>query len=211
MDLSKHIDHSILKPNHTLKDLEEQVEKCIKLGVFGVCVNPFWVKRAKTLADKSLKVCCVVSFPFGLDTKEQKMKQSLKALEDGADELDIVMNISAFKSGLLEYVAEELKALSRNTEGYTRKVIIETAYLSIDEIKRALELVIDAGMEFVKTSTGYAPEGAKEKDVELLVKLAKGQIKVKASGGIKTKEQAQRFLKIGAERIGTSHTFEILK
>lgn len=211
MDLSKYIDHSILKPNHTLKDLEEQVEKCIKLEVFGVCVNPFWVKRARALAGKSLKVCCAVSFPFGLDTKEQKIKQSLKALEDGADELDIVMNISAFKSGLLEYVAEELKALSRHTEGYTRKVIIETAYLSVDEIKRALELVIDAGMEFVKTSTGYAPEGAKEEDVELLVKLSKAQIKVKASGGIKTKEQAQRFLKIGAERIGTSHTFEILK
>ncbi|ADO45208.1 deoxyribose-phosphate aldolase [Hydrogenobacter thermophilus TK-6] len=211
MDINSYIDHSVLKPSQTLRDLEEHIGRCIELGVYAVCVNPFWVKKATELSGGKLKVCSVISFPFGLDTKEQKVLQALRALEDGAHELDIVMNISAFKSGLTKYVAEELKAIGRHTKGYTRKLIIETAYLSHEEKKLALELAVDAGFEFVKTSTGYAPAGASEEDVKLLVELSKGRIKVKASGGIRTAEQAERFLKMGAERIGTSHTFSILK
>ncbi|WP_340695360.1 deoxyribose-phosphate aldolase [Hydrogenobacter thermophilus] len=211
MDIAHYIDHSILKPNTTLKELEEQVTKCVELGVYAVCVHPFWVKRVKELSGNSLKLCSVISFPFGLDTKEQKISQAIKAIEDGADELDIVMNISALKSGFLGHVAEEIKAIGRHTQGYVRKLILETAYLSRQEQKIALEFAVDAGMEFVKTSTGYAYEGVKDEDVKFLSHIARGRIKVKASGGIRTREQAEKFLGLGAERIGTSHTFEILK
>ncbi len=210
MDIAKFIDHSILKPNHTIRDLEDQIGKCLELGVYGVCVNPFWVRKAVELAGNKLVVCSVVSFPFGLERKEEKIDQSVKALEEGAKELDIVMNISAFKSGLFKYVEEELRAIARNTQGAIRKVIIETAYLSDKEMAFALELIRDSGMEFIKTSTGYAPKGATEKDVKLLLELSKAKLRVKASGGIRTKEQVLNFLKLGVHRIGTSATFEIL-
>jgi len=200
MDIAKFIDHSILRPNHTLKDLEEQVRQCIELGVYAVCVNPFWVRRVVETSGGRLVVCSVVSFPFGLDTKEQEVMQAVRALEDGAGELDIVLNISAFKSGLYGYVKEELKAIARNTEGVVKKVIIETAYLSEEEKRLAVELIANMGMAFVKTSTGYAPSGATEEDIKLL----------KASGGIRTRTQVLRFLELGVERIGTSSTFEIL-
>ncbi len=211
MDIAKFIDHSILRPNHTLKDLEVEINKCMELGVYGVCVNPFWVKKAVEFSENRLVVCCVVSFPFGLDTKEQKILQSLRALEDGARELDIVINISALKSGMHKYVEEELKAIARNTEGVIRKVIIETAYLNQEEKRFIVELIADTGMEFVKTSTGYAPMGAVEEDVRLIRDWVRGRLKVKASGGIRTREQVLRFLELGVERIGTSSTFEILK
>ncbi|MEJ7620732.1 MAG: deoxyribose-phosphate aldolase [Aquificaceae bacterium] len=211
MDIAKFIDHSILRPNHTLKDLEVEINKCMELGVYGVCVNPFWVRKAVEFSENRLVVCCVVSFPFGLDTKEQKILQALRALEDGARELDVVINISALKSGMHKYVEEELKAIARNTEGVIRKVIIETAYLNQEEKRFIVELIADTGMEFVKTSTGYAPTGAVEEDIRLIRDWVKGRLKVKASGGIRTREQVLRFLELGVERIGTSSTFEILK
>ncbi len=210
MDLAKFIDHSILRPYHTLKELEEEIKKCIEFGVYGVCVNPFWVKKAREIAGESLKVCSVISFPFGLVPKEQKLYQSLKAIEDGADELDIVMNVSALKSGLIKYVREELLTIGRQTEDVVRKVIIETAYLNQEEKMLALEAAVDAGVEFIKTSTGYAPQGATEEDVKLLVEASKGRIRVKASGGIKRRKEAERFMLLGASRIGTSSTFSIL-
>ncbi len=210
MDLAKYIDHSILRPNHTLKDLEEQVQKCIQKGVYGVCVNPFWVKKAVELSQGKLTVCSVVSFPFGLDSKEDKVKSSLKALEDGAKELDIVINISALKSGMWDCVEEEIRSITRQTEGFVRKFIIETAYLNDGEKIMVLELLIDAGAEFVKTSTGYAPKGATKEDVKLLLSHAKGRIKVKASGGIRSREQVLEFISIGVHRIGTSSTFSML-
>lgn len=210
MDIARFIDHSILRPNHTVEDLEYQIEKCIQLGVYAICVNPFWVKKAVELSGSKLLVCSVISFPFGLDKKEEKILQSIKALEDGARELDIVMNISAFKSKLYPYVEEELKAIARNTEGAIRKVIIETAYLTREEKAFAVEIIANSGMEFVKTSTGYAPKGATEEDIKLLLEASQGRLKVKASGGIRTREQVIKFLNLGVHRIGTSSTFEIL-
>ncbi|MCS7170943.1 MAG: deoxyribose-phosphate aldolase [Aquificaceae bacterium] len=211
MDIAKFIDHSLLRPSHTRRELEEEIKKCLELGVYGICVNPFWVGKARELAGNGLVVCSVISFPFGLDKKEHKILQSIKAMEEGAQELDIVMNLSAFKSGMISYVEEELRSIARETEGAVRKVIIETASLSKEEKELALRVVEASGVEFVKTSTGYGPGGATEEDVKLLVELARGRLKVKASGGIRSFEQAVRFLKLGADRIGTSNTFEILR
>ncbi len=210
MDLAKYIDHSILKPNHTFKDLEEQVVKCLEKGVYAVCVNSFWVKEVARISERKLIVCSVISFPFGAEGKEKKLYTALKALEDGASELDIVINISALKSGLWDYVKEEVNTITRNTQGFTRKFIIETAYLTDEEKIRVLEILIDAGVEFVKTSTGYAPRGATEEDIILLKRAGKGRIKIKAAGGIRTKEQAIEFINLGAQRLGTSATFEII-
>ncbi|WP_333783973.1 hypothetical protein [Thermocrinis sp.] len=124
--------------------------------------------------------------------------------------LDIVMNFSALRSGFIDYVREELLALARNTEWSIRKVIIETAYLNEEQKVLSVELIAESGMEFVKTPTGFAPTGATLEDVKLLLNALKGRLKVKASGGIKTKEQVAQFLSLGAQRIGTSNTFEIL-
>ena len=210
MDIARYIDHSILRPEITEKDIEEQIAKCKRFNVYAVCVHPYWVKRAVQLAGKDLIVCAVVGFPFGMDTKEQKVFQCLESLEMGARELDVVMNFSALRSGQIDYVKEELMAIGRNTEGFVRKVIIETAYLTDEQKRLSVELIADSGMEFVKTSTGFAPTGATEKDIRLLLEASKGRLKVKASGGIKTKEQVYKFLSLGVERIGTSSTFEIL-
>ncbi len=210
MDIAQFIDHSILKPEITEKSLEEQIAKCIELKVHAVCVHPYWVKKAVQLACNELKVCAVISFPFGMDTKEQKIYQCLESMEKGAKELDIVMNFSALRSGHVDYVREELLALARNTEGSVRKVIIETAYLNEEQKTLSVELIAESGMEFVKTSTGFSPTGANLEDVKLLLEASKGRLKVKASGGIKTKEQVIKFLTLGVERIGTSNTFEIL-
>ncbi|MEN3028113.1 MAG: deoxyribose-phosphate aldolase [Aquificaceae bacterium] len=211
MDIARVIDHSILRPDHTLKDLEQQIKKCIELGVYGVCLNPFWIRKARELSGNELTLCSVVSFPFGLDKKEQKVLQCIKSMEEGAQELDVVMNLSALKSGMISYVEEELKAIARETEGAVRKIIIETASLNIEEKRIAIQILKDVGVEFVKTSTGYGPGGATEEDVKLLVELSDGSLKVKASGGIRTLEQVIKFLELGAQRIGTSSTFEILR
>lgn len=210
MDLAKYIDHSILRPNHTAWELEEEIRNCIERGVYSVCVNPFWVRRAVEISQGKLVVCCVVSFPFGLDSKEDKVRTCLKALDSGAKELDIVVNISAVKSGMWDYVREEINSIGRTTLGSVRKFIIETAYLDQREKATLVSMLIDAGIEFVKTSTGYAPAGATKEDVEFLVLLANGRIRVKASGGIRTREQALEFIKLGAQRIGTSSTFRML-
>ena len=210
MDIARFLDHSILKPEITEKELEEQIAKCVELKVYAVCVHPYWVKRAVQLAGKELKVCAVISFPFGMDTKEQKIYQCLESVEKGAEELDIVLNFSALRSGQVDYVREELLALARNTEGLVRKVIIETAYLSKEQKVLSVELIAESGMEFVKTSTGFSAMGATVEDVRLLLDVSRGRLKVKASGGIKTKEQVVQFLSLGAQRIGSSNTFEIL-
>lgn len=210
MDLAKYIDHSILKPDHTLKDLEEQVTMCIRKGVYAVCVNSFWVKDAAKISNGKLTICSVVAFPFGAERKEDKLYSALKALENGASELDIVINISALKSGLWNYIKEEVNTIARHTQGYVRKFIIETSYLTKEEKLQVLDILLEAGVEFVKTSTGYAPKGATKEDIELLKKAGRDRIQIKAAGGIRTKQQAIEFIDLGAKRIGTSSTFQML-
>jgi deoxyribose-phosphate aldolase len=177
-----------------------------------LCVNPSHVKVCHEILKKSqVKVCSVISFPFGLSRPEIKVKEALKAVEDGAAELDIVWNISAFKSKDFDYVLKELKNIVKETKPAITKIIAETAYLTDEEKIKALELVIESGADFIKTSTGFAPTGANVEDIILWKNLSKDRIKIKASGGIRDLETAIKFLQAGADRIGTSSGAKIVE
>lgn len=210
MDIRKYIDNSILKPYVTEKEVEDFVRESVKVGFYAVCVNPYHVKLAREVGEDRIVVCSVAGFPLGLNTKEVKLHEAVRAVDDGAQEIDVVMNISAFKSGEYRYVEEELKAVKRET-GVVVKVIIETCYLSEEEKVRAVKLCVNSGVDYVKTSTGFGSGGATLEDVKLLKSAGEGRIKVKAAGGIRSLEQALRMIEAGADRIGTSGGFEIYK
>ncbi len=210
MDIRRYIDNTLLRPNVTEKEMEEFIRKSVIADFYAVCINPVWVRLASTLAGDDIKVCSVVGFPLGESSKELKLHEAQYVLEEGAEEIDVVMSISSFKSGNLKYVYEELTALRRLIDEKIMKVIVETAYLSPEEKRKALEVCIDCGADFIKTSSGFAPEGAKLEDVKLFKSLSKGKIKVKASGGIRDYETALAFIEVGADRIGTSNGFAIL-
>ena len=209
-NIAKYIDNAILKPFHTVKEVIEFAKKSEELGIYAVCVNPYHVKFVKENT-KNIKVCSVVGFPLGLNKPEVKVRESVLAVEDGSEELDIVMNISEFKSGNYKFVVEELKEIFKETQGIVHKVIVETAYLSKEEKEKALQVCMDLGADFIKTSTGFAPEGAKIEDVKLFKELSNGKIKVKASGGIRDIKKALEMIEAGADRIGTSSGIEIVK
>jgi len=210
-EIAKYIDLSALKPNLTYEEIDKICQDAIKYNFYSVCINPFFVKRVyQNLKDSNLKVCSVISFPLGADRLDIKVLQSIKAVEDGADELDIVWNISAFKSKDYKYIQTELSEIKKNTEGIIHKVIIETAYLSQEEKILAINLLKDLGIEFLKTSSGYAPEGAKVEDIKLFKSLAENKIKIKASGGIKDYETALKMIQAGADRLGTSAGIQIV-
>ncbi len=210
MDLRRYIDNSILKPKVSEREVEDFVRESARVGFYAVCVNPYHVKLASEVAGGDIKVCSVVGFPLGLSPKEVKLHEALRAVEEGAQELDVVMNISAFKSGRYSYVEEELKALKRES-GSVVKVIIETCYLSDEEKVRATELCLSAGVDFVKTTTGFGPSGATLEDVRLLKRVAGDRLKVKASGGIRDLKTALAMIEAGADRLGTSSGFKIYK
>ncbi|WP_297889904.1 deoxyribose-phosphate aldolase [Sulfurihydrogenibium sp.] len=211
-NINKYIDQSVLKPFTTYKEIENQCQLAIKYNFASICVNPFHVSMCyQILKNTDVKVCSVVGFPLGLNTTYIKIKESVQAVEDGAKELDIVWNISAFKSKDYKYVEEELKEIIKNTPDIIHKIIVETAYLSKEEKITALQIVINSGAEFIKTSTGFAEKGAEIEDVKLWKELSKNQIKIKASGGIKDLKTMLKFIKAGADRIGTSSGVQIIQ
>ncbi|WP_457644023.1 deoxyribose-phosphate aldolase [Persephonella sp.] len=211
-DIAKRIEHSYLKPDATYKKIEDLCREAVENNFYGVCVNPFFVKFAKDLLKKTdLKVITVVGFPLGANKLKTKLIEASSAINDGADELDIVWNIGVFKSKDYSYVEEELKTIIYYTQNVTHKIIVETAYLSQEEKEKAVQIVINSGAEFIKTSTGFAPEGAKLSDIRLFREKAKGKIKIKAAGGIRDFDTAVSMIKAGADRIGTSHGVEIIK
>jgi deoxyribose-phosphate aldolase len=201
------IEYTLLRPNAAQADFEKLVETAHEKKVIGVCLPPWWVKMARrNLGHSQTKLVTVVGFPFGYEKTKVKLEEVSDVLEDGADEVDLVMNISAFKTGMLSWVKPELaRAAQMCHEGEKLlKVIIETAYLSDEEIIMASKMCLDAGVDCIKTSTGYAPEGAKVEVIELIRKTVGHLAMIKASGGIKTKEFALELINAGADRIGTS-------
>ncbi len=211
-DLAKYIDHSLLKPTATYQDIERICNEAIEYGFYSVCINPFHVRRVREiLKDSEVKICTVVGFPLGANTLKSKLIEATTAQMDGAHELDIVWNLGAFKSGDYVYVEEEIRTLVCYTESCIHKIIVETAYLTDEEKIKAVEIVVNSGAEFIKTSTGFAPEGAKVEDVKLFKELAGNKVKIKAAGGIRDYETALKMIKAGADRLGTSHSLEIIK
>jgi deoxyribose-phosphate aldolase len=213
MDIVKMIDHTILKPEASLAQIEKLCNEGKEYGFCSICVNPIWVRYCvKTLKESDVRVCSVSGFPLGANKKEVKIKEAEMACQEGADEVDMVMNIGALKSGDLKLVEEEIKGL-RNVLGKERilKVIIETCVLTDEEKITATKIIMNCGADFVKTSTGFNLKGATYEDVKLLKKLVKDKIKVKASGGIRDYPTALKMIQAGADRIGTSSGVKIIQ
>lgn len=206
MEINRFIEHTNLKPTITDKAVDQLVAEALKYQFIGVCLPPFWVKRvARELSNTDIQLVTVIGFPLGYQMTESKLIEIDKAIADGANELDIVMNISAFKSGMSWTKIELAKCAHKIHEaGCMMKVILETAYLNEEEIIAATKLCSEAGTDFVKTSTGFSDAGAKEEHIRLMRTHAPSNVGIKASGGIKDLESAKLMIAAGADRIGTS-------
>jgi len=210
--LAKYFDHTILSPAATKKEVKQVCKEALEHGFFSVCVNPIHVKMvSKHLSGSNVKVCSVVGFPLGAVTSKIKAQETKVAIDDGADEIDMVINIGALKDNDFERVEFDINAVVTVAKGKTVKVIIETCLLNRDQKINACKIAKKAGAHFVKTSTGFAGGGATCDDVALMKKTIDDQLKVKASGGIKTLEDALKMIEAGADRIGASAGVAIIK
>lgn len=213
MNIAQMIDHSLLKSEVTKEEVRRLCDEGKRYGFASVCVNPVWVSLcADLLTGSSVRICTVSGFPLGANKPEVKAKESELSIKEGADEIDMVANIGALKSGDFKLVEEDIKAV-RNAIGKEKilKVIIETAILTREEKIKATQIVMAGEADFVKTSTGFGYTGATVEDVKLLKKLVGDRIRIKASGGIRDYNTAWELIKAGASRIGTSSGVEIMK
>lgn len=213
-NINRHIEHTLLKQDAKKEDLLRLFKEAKEYNFLGVCINPNYVSFAKQeLAGSNVKIVTVVGFPLGANRSDVKAFETLKAIQDGADEIDMVINVTAIKDKNYEYVLNDIKSVKRACGEIPLKVILETDLLEKDEIKKACELCIEAKADFVKTSTGFVKNGvgAKVEDVKLMYETVHPYgLKVKASGGIRDKEAAIKMLEAGAERLGTSSGVKIV-
>lgn len=213
MKINKYIDHTALKADTNLKQIETLCGEAREFDFFSVCVNSYYVKKAAALlSGSSVKVCTVVGFPLGASTMETKRFEAMKAMAEGAKEIDMVINLSAIKSGEWQYVLDDMSSLSQvvHQQNGLLKVILETCLLTQEEKIKACELAMKAQVDFVKTSTGFSTGGATLEDVKLMRSIV-GEMGVKASGGIRDAESARKMIEAGATRLGTSAGVEIVK
>lgn len=213
MEINQYIDHTALKADTTVQQIEKLCAEAREHEFFSVCVNSYYVKKAAAfLAGSNVKVCTVVGFPLGASTMETKRFEAMKAIAEGAREIDMVINVSAIKSNEWQYVLDDMASLAQVThqQGALLKVILETCLLSDEEKRKACELAMKAKVDFVKTSTGFSTGGATVEDVKLMRSIV-GKMGVKASGGIRDAETARKMIEAGATRLGTSASVEIIK
>ena len=212
MELNKYIDHTLLKATATTAQIRTLCREAIDNDFYAVCVNSSYIPLAfKELEGSDVKLAAVARFPLGAMATDLKLAEAKYCMDNGAGEIDVVMNIGLFKSGELEAVQKELSQIKEALGDVVLKVIIETCYLTKEEIVAASKLVVESGADFVKTSTGFGDGGATFEDVELMCKTVDGKIKVKASGGIRDRETALRYIEIGASRLGTSSGIKIIQ
>lgn len=214
MNLASYIDHTILKPTTLLSEVEELCQEAKQYQFAAVCVPPLFVKLAKkNLINSNVKVATVIGFPFGYSAIEAKVAEVLLALVDGADELDVVINIAALKNNDWTYLANEINHILPiiHKKGKIIKVIIESGILTDKEIIQCCDLYGATGIDFMKTSTGYAEKGASVEAVKLMRKHLPAAIKIKASGGIRTAVFAKELIQAGADRLGCSASVSIIK
>lgn len=212
MKLNKMIDHTILKADAKREDVVRYCEEAKEYDFMSVCVNSCNVKIVKKeLEGSDVKVCCVVGFPLGAMATETKAFEAKYCVDNGADEIDMVINIGALKDENYDYVKKDIEEVVKASNGKVVKVIIETCLLSDEEKKKACELAKEAKADFVKTSTGFSTGGATVEDVKLMKSVVGDELKVKASGGVRTKEDAMKMIEAGADRIGASSGINIVK
>lgn len=210
MELNKLIDHTNLKAEATSEDIKKLVDEAVEHEFFSVCVNSSFVKFINDY-NKDVKIATVVGFPLGAMATRAKAYETKCAIEDGASEIDMVIEVGRLKEKDYDYVLNDIKAVKEACGDNILKVIIETCLLTEEEIVKACELAVEAGADFVKTSTGFSTGGAKASDIALMRKTVGPDIGVKASGGIHTKEEALEMVEAGASRIGASKSIEICK
>ena len=212
MKLNKYIDHTLLKPDASQEQIETLIEEAKKYEFASVCVNPTWVSfAAQALKATDVKVCTVIGFPLGANTPELKAFETSDAIQNGANEVDMVINIGALKSRNFDLVERDIRAVVEAAKGTLVKVIIETCLLTDDEKVKACQIAQKAGADFVKTSTGFSTGGATVADVALMRKTVGPDMGVKASGGARSYEDALAFIKAGATRIGASSGVAIME
>lgn len=211
MEINKYIDHTNLKANAREEDIRKLCEEAKNNHFASVCVNPHYVELASSiLEDTQVEVCTVIGFPLGANTIETKVYEAINAIEDGATEIDMVINIGAVKDKDYEYVKHEIEEIRNSIDGKTLKVIIETCYLTDEEIIKMTEICNETFVNFIKTSTGFGTRGASIHDIELINSVKNDVLEIKASGGIKTYEEAIKYIELGVTRIGTSNGIKIV-
>ena len=213
LDFARHIEHTQLSATLTISDIDRLVEEARQFDFLGICVPPFWVVRARREIGKDpITLVTVAGFPLGYNMTETKIDEINRGIDNGADEIDVVWNLTSFKTGIPWTKIEIAKcAKACHNKQKLLKVIIETAYLSDKEIEEACKLCADSGADFVKTSTGFAPTGATVEHVRLMRAALPSSVGIKASGGIKTREQALQLIDAGADRIGTSNAVSMMQ
>ena len=213
MQLNKYIDLTYLKPDSTRQRIKELCTEAIENDVFSVCIPPYYIPMAaELLEDHSVKVCTVIGFPYGYDATPTKAEAVKKAVVEKVDEIDVVVNIAAIKNGDWSYVANDVDSITRlgHMRNLLVKLIIEVNLLTEDEIKRICDIAVQKEVDFIKTSTGTVGDAVTVEDIILLRSLIAATAKVKASGGIRTREQAMALIDAGADRLGTSNVSSIL-
>lgn len=205
MKINKYIDHTLLKASATKNDIQKLCDEAIKYEFYAVCVNGSYVSFVKEyLKGTDVKIASVVGFPLGAMDTESKKEETKNCLQNGADEIDMVLNISHLKSGFYEEITKEITEIKKIVGDRILKVILETCFLTKEEIIVASQIAINSKADFIKTSTGFGTGGATIEDVELMKEVARNSLLIKASGGIKDRESAIKFIKAGASRLGTS-------
>lgn len=209
-EIFKHVDHTILKAYTTWEDIEKLCDEAIAYGTASVCIPSCYVKPVKEKYGNQITICTVVGFPLGYCVTEAKLAETEQAIKDGASEIDMVINLCDVKNGKLDKVQNEIAALKKVCGQLVLKVIVETCYLNKEEKIALCKAVTNGGADYIKTSTGFGTKGADLEDIKLFKEYIGKDVKIKAAGGIRTKEEMEAYLNAGCERIGTSSAISVL-
>ena len=210
-EILTHVDHTLLKQESTLEQIKAICDDGVKFNTASVCIPPSYVKECADYCGDKLKICTVIGFPNGYNTTACKVFETADAIKNGADEIDMVINIGWLKDKRYELILDEIKAIKNACDGKILKVIIETCLLTDEEKIKMCEIVTEAGADFIKTSTGFSTAGATFDDIKLFSQNIGENVKMKAAGGIASLDDAEKFLGLGAERLGTSRIVSIAK
>ncbi len=211
MDLNRYIDHTVLKATTTKESISELCKEAMEFNFYSVCVNGCYVEHAKSELDGSeVKIAAVIGFPLGAMSKESKVFEAKNSIKNGANEIDMVLNVGFLKSEMFKEVGSEIRAIKEAIGSNVLKVILETCYLTREEIIKACTLSVEAGADFVKTSTGFGTGGATFEDVQTMKDTVLDKAQIKASGGVRDIETAQKYIDMGVTRLGTSSGVELM-
>ena len=210
-EILRHVDHTLLSQTATWEEIRKLCDEAIEYQTASVCIPPSYVQRAKEYVGSRMAVCTVIGFPNGYHTTAVKAAETADAVKNGADEVDMVINLGWVKDGLYDLAEEEIRAVKKAADGRILKVIIETCFLTEEEKIRLCGTVTRAGADYIKTSTGFCGAGATFDDIRLFAEHVGSGVKIKAAGGISTLEDAERFLELGADRLGTSRIVKLAK